>query len=205
MDPSRGAASLPRYLNGRLIGCDLDPHPHHSPINSTPRSFWTSGRVVSEFSIFRKLRGNLFGRFLVHIGLLTLVKNMADWKVPVSFNPSYHAFAYGLVYQPGAEQNHPNFSSWTEATYNSGVSASYYSQAQPQHQSPSWSPELNNAGTSNGQYPASVVCLGDPHSHTQSGRLFISNNRAPHDPQTETERPSSDTQSDSETHTSPGK
>ncbi|KAM9417259.1 homeobox protein NANOG isoform 2-T2 [Salvelinus alpinus] len=128
---------------------------------------------------------------------------MADWKVPVSFNPSYHAFAYGLVYQPGAEQNHPNFSSWTEATYNPGVSASYYSQAPPQHQSPSWSPEQNNAGTSNGQYPGSVVCLGDPHCHTQSGRLFISNNRAPHDPQTETERPSSDTQSDSETHTSP--
>ncbi|XP_024248489.1 homeobox protein DLX-3-like [Oncorhynchus tshawytscha] len=128
---------------------------------------------------------------------------MADWKVPVSFNPSYHAFTYGLVYQPGAEQNHPNFSSWTEATYNSGVSASYYSQAQPQHQSPSWSPELNNAGTSNGQYPGSVLCLGDPHSHTQSGRLFISNNRAPHDPQTETERLSSDTQSDSETYTSP--
>nr|XP_023828204.1 homeobox protein Hox-B9-like isoform X3 [Salvelinus alpinus] len=128
---------------------------------------------------------------------------MADWKVPVSFNPSYHAFAYGLVYQPGAEQNHPNFSSWTEATYNPGVSASYYSQAPPQHQSLSWSPEQNNAGTSNGQYPGSVVCLGDPHCHTQSGRLFISNNRAPHDPQTETERPSSDTQSDSETHTSP--
>ncbi|XP_055786367.1 homeobox protein DLL homolog [Salvelinus fontinalis] len=128
---------------------------------------------------------------------------MADWKVPVSFNPSYHAFAYGLVYQPGAEQNHPNFSSWTEATCNPGVSASYYSQALPQHQSPSWSPEQNNAGTSNGQYPGSVVCLGDPHCHTQSGRLFISNNRAPHDPQTETERPSSDTQRDSETHTSP--
>ncbi|XP_029610907.1 homeobox protein Dlx2a [Salmo trutta] len=128
---------------------------------------------------------------------------MADWKLPVSFNPSYHRFAYGLVYQPGAEQNHPNFSSWTEATYNPGVSASYYSQAQPQHQSPSWTPEQNNAGTSNGQYPGSVACLGDPHSHTQSGRLFISNNRAPHDPQTETERPSSDTQSDSETHTSP--
>ncbi|CAB1349676.1 unnamed protein product [Coregonus sp. 'balchen'] len=128
---------------------------------------------------------------------------MADWKVPVSYNPSYHAFAYGLMYQAGAEQNHPNFSSWAEATYNSGVSGSYYSQAQ-HHQSPPWSPEQNNAGTSNGHYPGSMVYLGDPHSHTQSGRLFISHNRAQHDPRTkETERPSSDTQSDSETHTSP--
>ncbi|XP_010884100.1 homeobox protein NANOG [Esox lucius] len=127
---------------------------------------------------------------------------MADWKLPVSYNysPSYHAFAYGLMYQAGTEQNHPNFSGWTE--YNPpGVGGGYYSQAQqqPQHQSPPRSPE-HNIGANNGPYPgSSVLYLSDPHNHTQSGRLLIAHNMATYGQRTkETEPPSSDTPSDSE-------
>ncbi|KAK6293214.1 homeobox protein NANOG [Coregonus clupeaformis] len=126
---------------------------------------------------------------------------MADWKLPVSYNQSYHGFAYGLMYQAGAEQNHPNFSGWAEAVYNSGVSGGYHLQAQ--HQSPPKSPEYN-IGASNSHYPGSVMYLGDPHSHTPSGRLFISHNRPPYDQRPkETEQPSSNTPSESESHRSP--
>ncbi|CAB1341153.1 unnamed protein product [Coregonus sp. 'balchen'] len=126
---------------------------------------------------------------------------MADWKLPVSYNQSYHGFAYGLMYQAGAEQNHPNFSGWAEAVYNSGVSGGYHLQAQ--HQSPPKSPEYN-IGANNSHYPGSVMYLGDPHSHTPSGRLFISHNRPPYDQRPkETEQPSSNTPSESESHRSP--
>lgn len=49
MDPSRGAASLPRYLNERLIGCDLDPHPDTFTYKQHTKelsSFWKGGFVV---------------------------------------------------------------------------------------------------------------------------------------------------------------
>ncbi|KAJ8010568.1 hypothetical protein DPEC_G00076430 [Dallia pectoralis] len=128
---------------------------------------------------------------------------MADWKIPVSYNysPSYHAFAYGLVYQAGAEQNHhPNFSGWAE--YNSaGVNGGYYTPTQPQHQTPPGSPG-SNTGASSGPYPgSSVLHFGDRHGQTQGSRLLIAHNRTPHGQRTrETGRPSSDPASDSESH-----
>ncbi|XP_070302889.1 homeobox protein pv.1-like [Salvelinus sp. IW2-2015] len=130
---------------------------------------------------------------------------MADWKLPVSYNPSYHAFAYGLMYQTGAEQNHPNFSGWAETVYNSGVSGGYHQQAQQQaqHQSPPRDQE-DNIGSGNPQYPGSVMYLGDPHSHTPSGRLLISHNRTLFDqPPKETDGPSNYTPSDPVLHRSP--
>ncbi|XP_012671640.1 homeobox protein NANOG [Clupea harengus] len=127
---------------------------------------------------------------------------MADWKVPVSynFNPSYHAYAYGLLYQAGSEQTHPNLN-WTEATYNHpGVNGGYY-QTQPPHQSPPASPGQVTSN-STAQYPGPMLYFSD--THTQSGRLFLSQNRniAHYEDQTkESERPSSDNPSDSEAHT----
>lgn len=120
-------------------------------------------------------------------------EGMADWKIPVSynFNPSYHAYAYGLMYPQVSEHGHPNLS-WADAAYShsGGVTASYYS-AQTAQQSPPWSPE--NSGTSSyGNYP----------SHTQNGRLFLSYNKTEPDPKaTEVEQAGSDTPSDSEAHT----
>ncbi|XP_051737780.1 homeobox protein NANOG [Ctenopharyngodon idella] len=117
---------------------------------------------------------------------------MADWKIPVSynFNPSYHAYAYGLMYPQVSEHGHPNLS-WADAAYShsGGVTASYYS-AQTAQQSPPWSPE--NGGTSSyGNYP----------SHTQNGRLFLSYKTEPDPKATEVEQAGSDTPSDSEAHT----
>lgn len=117
---------------------------------------------------------------------------MADWKIPVSynFNPSYHAYAYGLMYPQVSEHGHPNLS-WADAAYShsGGVTASYYS-AQTAQQSPPWSPE--NSGTSSyGNYP----------SHTQNGRLFLSYKTEPDPKATEVEQAGSDTPSDSEAHT----
>ncbi|XDV47261.1 hypothetical protein PO909_016944 [Leuciscus waleckii] len=118
---------------------------------------------------------------------------MADWKIPVSynFNPSYHAYAYGLMYPQVSEHGHPNLN-WAEAAYaqSGGVTASYYS-AQTTQQSPPWSPE--NGNTSNyGNYP----------SHTQNGRLFISYNKTEPEPKVkDAEQASSDTPSDTESHT----
>lgn len=119
-------------------------------------------------------------------------EGMADWKIPVSynFNPSYHAYAYGLMYPQVSEHGHPNLS-WADAAYShsGGVTASYYS-AQTAQQSPPWSPE--NGGTSSyGNYP----------SHTQNGRLFLSYKTEPDPKATEVEQAGSDTPSDSEAHT----
>jgi len=119
---------------------------------------------------------------------------MADWKIPVSynFNPSYHAYAYGLMYPQVSEHGHPNLS-WAEAAYaqSGGVTASYYSSQTPQ--SPSWGSENGNA-SNYGNYPG----------HTQNGRLFISYKTEPDPKVKDAEKASSDTPSDSEAHT-PGK
>ncbi|XP_030625373.1 homeobox protein NANOG [Chanos chanos] len=127
---------------------------------------------------------------------------MADWKLTVSYNynPSYHAYAYGLMYPQGSEQTHQNLS-WTEAVYNqsSGISGGYYS-SQPTQQSPPRSPE--DVAQNNEHYPGSPLYFTDSQAHTQNGRLFISNNHSQYDQLTkETELPNSDTQSDSEAHT----
>lgn len=127
---------------------------------------------------------------------------MADWKVPVSynFNPSYHAYAYGLLYPPTTEQTHPNLS-WTESSFNHpGVNGGYY-QTQTPHQSPPGSPE-QIAPNNTAVYPGGPV-LYFTDTHTQSGRLFLSQNRNSHyeDHSKESEPASSDNPSDSEAHT----
>lgn len=134
---------------------------------------------------------------------------MADWKLPVSYNynPSYHAYAYGLMYPQGPEQNHQNLG-WAEAYNHQGVSGGYYTppppqqqQLQQQHQSPPRN--LEDGHATNPHFPSSVLYFAD--SHSQNGRLFLSHNRTQTSQQpTEIERASSDTPSDSEAHT-PGK
>ncbi|XP_035268786.1 homeobox protein NANOG [Anguilla rostrata] len=129
---------------------------------------------------------------------------MADWKLPVSYNynPSYHAYAYGLMYPQGPEQNHQNLG-WAEAAYNHhGVSGGYYSTPPPpqqqQHQSPPRN--LEDGHTTSAHFPGSVLYFAD--SHAQTGRLFLSHNRPLSSQRpTEIERASSDTPSDSEAHT----
>ncbi|KAG9275812.1 barH-like 1 homeobox protein [Astyanax mexicanus] len=131
---------------------------------------------------------------------------MADWKMPVSYyNPSYHAYAYGLMYPQAPEQTHTTVS-WAEAAYgpSATVTGGYYSPHAPS-QSPPGSPECAPAG-SNGHYPGSVVYYTDSQSHTQNGRLFFSNNRVqfdqqPKDPEADQAGTGSDTPSDSEAHT----
>ncbi|KAK3551813.1 hypothetical protein QTP70_027239 [Hemibagrus guttatus] len=129
---------------------------------------------------------------------------MADWKVPVSYNysPSYHAYAYGLMYPQAPEQTHANMS-WAEAAYGSsvGVTGGYYTSQPPSSQTPPGSPEYNNP-SSEGPYPGSVVYYTDSKAHTQTGRLFLSHNRVQFDQTSkEQERAGSDTPSDSEAHT----
>uniref|UniRef100_A0AAZ3QYL3 Homeobox domain-containing protein n=1 Tax=Oncorhynchus tshawytscha TaxID=74940 RepID=A0AAZ3QYL3_ONCTS len=126
---------------------------------------------------------------------------MADWKSPVSYNPSYHAFSYGLMYQTGPEHNHPNISGWAEAVPNSGVSGGYHQQAP--HQSPPRNPQ-HNIGNGNSHHPGPAMYLGDPQSHTPSGGIFIPHNRTPFDqPPKEIEQPGNYTQRDPVLHRSP--
>uniref|UniRef100_A0A8C7HG36 Nanog homeobox n=1 Tax=Oncorhynchus kisutch TaxID=8019 RepID=A0A8C7HG36_ONCKI len=126
---------------------------------------------------------------------------MADWRSPVSYNPSYHAFSYGIMYQTGPEQNHPNISGWAEAVHNSGVSGGYHQQAP--HESPPRNPE-HNISHGNSHHPGPVMYLGDPRSHTPIGGLFIPHNRTPFDqPPKEIEQPGNYTQRDPVLHRSP--
>nr|XP_040023388.1 homeobox protein NANOG [Gasterosteus aculeatus aculeatus] len=125
---------------------------------------------------------------------------MADWKAQISYNynPSYHAYAYGLVYQSGPEPNHGNPGGWGEAgvtdwsNYNAGVTQAYYAAAaapRTREESPPHSPE-QQAVNGHGHYQATGVYLGDP----QAGRL----------PRThDASQAGSDSTSDSEAHASP--
>ncbi|XP_031706020.1 homeobox protein NANOG isoform X1 [Anarrhichthys ocellatus] len=137
---------------------------------------------------------------------------MADWKAQISYNynPSYHAYAYGLVYQPGPEQSHGNLTTWGEAgvtdlsNYNAGVTQAYYATTQrTREESPPHSPE-QHAVSGHGHYQGSgVVYLGDSQ---QAGRLVLAgpHRAAVYDGRTqEARRAGSDSTSDSEAHTSP--
>lgn len=138
---------------------------------------------------------------------------MADWKTQISYNynPSYHAYAYGLVYQPAPEQNHGNLGCWGEAgvtdlnNYNAGVTQAYYATtARTREESPPGSPEQHAAnGHHHYQGSAGVVYLGD----SQAGRLLLARpHRAAYDTRPNGVRSAgSDSTSDSEAHTSPGK
>ncbi|XP_034416061.1 homeobox protein NANOG [Cyclopterus lumpus] len=137
-------------------------------------------------------------------------REMADWKAQISYNynPSYHAYAYGLVYQPGPEQNHGNPTGWGEAgvtdlsNYNGGVTQAYYATTpRVREESPPRSPE-QHAVNGHGHYQGSgVVYLGE----TQAGRVLLSGtHRTAYDARTlEVRRTESESTSDSEAHTSP--
>ncbi|XP_034562206.1 homeobox protein NANOG [Notolabrus celidotus] len=129
---------------------------------------------------------------------------MADWKPQISYNynPSYHAYAYGLVFQPGPEQNHGNLSSWGEAgdlsNYNPGVSQAYYTPTtRTREDSPPCSPEDH---AMNRHYQGSgMVYLGD----SQTGRLVLAGPHQAAYTAREHEASRADSTSDSEAHTSP--
>ncbi|XP_047424518.1 homeobox protein NANOG [Mugil cephalus] len=125
---------------------------------------------------------------------------MADWKTQISYNynPSYHAYAYCLVYQAGPEQNHENLTGWAETgipDYNTGATQAYYAATtRTREESPPYSPEQHSVdGHCHYQGPG-VVYLGD----TQAGRLLLSG-KAENEPR----RAGSDSTSDSEPYTSP--
>ncbi|XP_033494042.1 homeobox protein NANOG [Epinephelus lanceolatus] len=135
---------------------------------------------------------------------------MADWKTQISYNynASYHAYAYGLVYPPGAEQNHGSLTNWGEdqaqdlSNYNAGMAQAYYTTTDKTHEeSPPGSPD-GHAVNIHGQFQGpGVLHLGD----SPAGRLLLAGaprvayNVGAH----EVRRVRSDSTSDSEAHTSP--
>ncbi|XP_061523046.1 homeobox protein NANOG [Phycodurus eques] len=126
---------------------------------------------------------------------------MADWKTQLSYKykPPYHAYAYGLVYQSGHEQNHcPELSDYTP-----GVAQVYYAAAaRPRQESPPHSPERRVANGYCRYQGSGLVYLGD----SQAGRLLRgATPRSASDATTaeERRRAGSDSASDSETHASP--
>lgn len=137
---------------------------------------------------------------------------MADWKsqITYNYNPSYHAYAYGIMYPPGPEQNHGNLASWGEAgvtdlsNYNAGVTQAYYAAtARTREESPPGTPEQHAVNGHCHYQSSGVVYLGD----TQAGRLLLTGpHRATYDDARahEARRAGSDSTSDSEAHTSPG-
>ncbi|XP_039983243.1 homeobox protein NANOG isoform X1 [Xiphias gladius] len=131
---------------------------------------------------------------------------MADWKAQISYNynPSYHAYSYGLVYQPGPELNHGNLTCWGEAgvtdtsNYNTGVTQAFYATTARTHEeSPPGTPEQHAVNGHHHHYQGSgVVYLGD----TQAGCLLLAR---PHRTANGVRRAGSDSTSDSEAHTPP--
>ncbi|KAM6900526.1 homeobox protein NANOG [Xenentodon cancila] len=138
---------------------------------------------------------------------------MADWKAQVAYNynynPSYHAYAYGLVYQPGTEQNHGSVTDWGDnggsdlSNYDGGATQTYYTTtttAGTREESPPHSP---NPHPVNGHcYQGSgLVYTGNQ----QPGRLLLSGpQRGVYDAGGNVaRRAGSDSASDSEAHTSP--
>ncbi|CAM9209449.1 unnamed protein product [Lampetra planeri] len=109
---------------------------------------------------------------------------MAEWKTQIgyNYNPSYRAYAYGLVYQPGPEQTHGNLSGTRE-------------------ESPPGSPEQRVVNGHCHYQGSGVVYLTD----TQKGRLILAGTHpAAYDTRTdEPRRAGSDSTSDSEAHVSP--
>ncbi|XP_067434701.1 homeobox protein NANOG [Thunnus thynnus] len=135
---------------------------------------------------------------------------MTDWKTQVSYNynPAYHAYAYGLMYQPGPEQNHGNLAGWGDAgvtdlsNYSPGVTQAHYAAtARTREESPPHSPEQHAVNGHCHYQGSGLVYLGD----TQAGRLLLAGqHRAAYDTRAdEARRAGSDSTSDSEAHTSP--
>lgn len=142
---------------------------------------------------------------------MTTAGEMADWKTQISYNynPSYHAYAYGLMYQPGPEQNHGNLTGWNDAgvtdlsNYSPGMTQAYYTAtSRTREESSPRSPEQHAVNGHCHYQGSGLVYLGD----TQAGRLLLAGqHRAAYDTRAEeARRAGSDSTSDSEAHTSPG-
>ncbi|XP_077481060.1 homeobox protein NANOG isoform X1 [Stigmatopora argus] len=136
---------------------------------------------------------------------------MAEWKTQINYdyNPSYHAFAYGLVYQSGHEQN-CHVAGWGEAAapeFNNcapGMSQVYYAAtaARTRQASPPRSPEQQHVANGHCHYQGSgLVYLGE----SQTGHLNLAGTpRAAYNtPAEASRRIGSDSTSDSEAHVSP--
>ncbi|XP_061821432.1 homeobox protein NANOG [Nerophis lumbriciformis] len=132
---------------------------------------------------------------------------MADWKTQISYNynPSFHAYAYGLVYQPGPEQNHTGWGDGAPADYSNfspGMTQVYYAaSARTREESPPHSPEQHVANGHCHYQSSAVVYFGE----SQASRLLLAGpHRAVCDtPAEESRRAGSDSTSDSEAHASP--
>lgn len=131
---------------------------------------------------------------------------MADWKTQISYNynASYHAYAYGLMYQSGHEQNHCHVTGWGEApqpdltNYSPGVTQVYYAAtARAREESPPRSPEQHVANGHCHYQGSGLMYLGE----SQAGRLLLAGT---HRAAGESGKAASDSASDSEAHASPG-
>lgn len=130
---------------------------------------------------------------------------MAEWKTQVNYNPTFHAYTYGFVYQTGPEQNHVTGTDWGQNCeqngYNGGPTQSHFP-ARSREESPPRSPEQQ---PESGHYyqDSGVVYIRE----AQTGRLVMAGqHRVGLDGgENCTRRTGSDSASDSEAHTSPGK
>ena len=135
---------------------------------------------------------------------------MADWTAQISYNynPSYHAYSYGLVYQPGPEQNHGAVTCWGEtgvtdmSNYHTGVTQAYDATPRTREESPPGTPEQLGVNAHHHYQSPGVVYLGD----TQAGRLVLDRpQRGGSDARANwVRRAWSDSTSDSEAQTPPG-
>lgn len=134
---------------------------------------------------------------------------MADWKTHLNYNytPAYHAYAYGLLYPHGFDQNHGgNAAGVTNVRGNLAAPTPAYQAASAvraqEEESPPHSPE-EHAGNVQYHYPSSVFeYLG---ASTAERLIFKGLCRASVDERPkEARQAGSDTASDSETYISPG-
>ncbi|CAG5895779.1 unnamed protein product [Menidia menidia] len=136
---------------------------------------------------------------------------MADWKTQVTYNynPSYRAYAYGLVYQPEPEQNPGNLTGWSDGgvpdlgNYSTGATQNYYAAtttSRTREETPPRSPEPH-AVNGHCYQGSGVVYFGEG----QPSRLVLAGqHRGPYEVAgNEVGRTGSDSASDSEAHTSP--
>ncbi|XP_057680234.1 homeobox protein NANOG [Corythoichthys intestinalis] len=138
---------------------------------------------------------------------------MAEWKTQINYdyNPSYHAFAYGLVYQSGHEQN-CHVAGWGETAapeynnYAPGMTQVYYAATASRTREASLphSPEQHVANAHCRYQGSGLVYVEE----SQAGHLVLAGTpRATYDSPAETSRRTggggSDSTSDSEAHASP--
>lgn len=136
---------------------------------------------------------------------------MAEWtsQIGYNYNPSYHAYAYGLMHQPGTEQNYGNLAAWCEAgvsefnNYNPGAAQVYYAATpRAQEELPICSPEQNVFDCNYQNQGPGLVYFGE----SQANHLLLPGSvPASYDMSAnENMRAGGDSTSDSEAHVSPG-